>query len=82
MANYRGTQSDSPLWKHAKTSHGGSLEVSYSTKVDKWLNDPLTRHIKKALRIANCESNTQLNSKAKWHRPAIVRLVAEGGGWG
>jgi hypothetical protein len=82
MANYRGKQTDSPLWKHAQTAHGASLEVSYSMKVEKSFNDPLTRQVNEAVRIANCESTTQLNSKAEWHGPATVRLVAEGGGWG
>ena len=82
MANYRGKQTDSPLWKHALIAHGGSLDVSYSMKVEKCFKDPLTRQVNEAVRIANCESNIQLNSKAEWHGPATVRLVAEGGGWG
>jgi hypothetical protein len=82
MANYRGKQADSPLWKHAQMTHGGSMEVSYSMKVEKCFMDPLTRQVNEAVRIANCESTTQLNSKAEWHGPATVRLVAEGGGWG
>ena len=82
LANYRGKQADSPLWKHAQIAHGGSLEVSYSMKVEKCFFDPLTRQVNEAVRIANCESTTQLNSKAEWHGPATVRLVAEGGGWG
>ena len=81
IANYRGRQSDSPLWKHAQMVHGGSLEVSYSMKVEKCFSDPLTRQVNEAVRIANCDSATQLNSKAEWHGPATVRLVAEGGGW-
>jgi hypothetical protein len=82
MANYRGRQTDSPLWKHAQMAHGGSLAVSYSMKVEKCFSDPLTRQVNEAVRIANCDSATQLNSKAEWHGPATVRLVAEGGGWG
>jgi hypothetical protein len=81
MVNYRGDQSDSPLWKHAQMSHGGSLDVSYSMKIEGCLRYPLTRQVNKALRVANCMSATQLNSKAEWHGPATVRLVAEGGGW-
>ena len=60
--------------------HGGNMEVSYSMKVEKCFGDPLTCQINEAVRIANCNSATQLNSKAEWHGP--VRLVAEGGGWG
>ena len=82
MVNYRGRQADSPLWKHAQMVHGGSLEVSYSMKVEQCFTDPLTRQVNEAVRIANCDSVTQLNSKAEWHGPATVRLVAEGGGWG
>ena len=82
MANYRGKQSDSPLWKHAQMSHQGSVDVSYSMKVEASFRDPLTRQVNEAVRIANCKSATQLNSKAEWHGPATVRLVAEGGGWG
>jgi hypothetical protein len=82
MANYRGKQADSPLWKHAQMVHMGNMEVSYSMKVEKCFGDPLTRQVNKAVRIANCTSATQLNSKAEWHGPATVRLVAEGGGWG
>ena len=40
-----------------------------------------TRQVNEAVMIANCGSTTQLNSKAKWHGPATVRLVAEGVGW-
>ena len=58
------------------------MDVSYSMKVEKCFKDPLTRQVNEAVRIANCESNIQLNSKAEWHGPATVRLVAEGGGWG
>ena len=82
MANYMGRQSDSPLWKHSQMTHGGSLDVSYSMKVEGCFRDPLTRQVNEAVRIANCKSTTQLNSKAEWHGPATVRLVAEGGGWG
>jgi hypothetical protein len=81
MANYRGKQSDSPLWKHAQMSHQGRLDVSYSMKVEGCFRDPLTRQVDEAVRIANCKPATQLNSKAEWHGPATVRLVAEGGGW-
>ena len=28
MANYRGKQADSPLWKHAQMAHGGSIVAS------------------------------------------------------
>ena len=43
------------------------------------LFEPL-RQVNTAFRIANRESTTQLNSKAEWHGPATVRLVADGGG--
>ena len=82
MANYRGRQSDSPLWKHSQMSQWGSRDVSYSMKLEGCFRDPLTRQVNEAMRIANCKSTTQLNSKAEWHGPATVRLVAEGGGWG
>ena len=39
MVNYRGRQSDSPLWKHAQMVHGGSLEVSYSMKVEQCFSE-------------------------------------------
>ena len=78
MANYRGKQSDSPLWKHAQMSHQGRLDVSYSMKVEGCFRDS---QVNEAVRIANCKSATQLNSKAECHGPATVRLVAEGGGW-
>ena len=82
IANYRGKQKDSPLWKHAQMEHEGSLEVSFSMKVVKAFTDPLTRQVNEAVRIENCSARTQLNSKSEWHGPATVRLVAEGGGWG
>ena len=82
MANYQGKHPDSPLWKHAQMVHGGNTAVSYSMKVVKCFKDPLSRQINEAVRIANCNATTQLNSKTEWHGPATVRLVAEGGGWG
>jgi hypothetical protein len=50
MANYRGRQTDSPLWKHAQMAHGGSLEVSYSVKVEQCFSDLLTRQVKEAVK--------------------------------
>ena len=50
-------------------------------KIEGCFRDPLTCQVNEAVRIANCMSATQLNSKAEWHGPATVRLVAEGGGW-
>ena len=64
LAHYRGKHADSPLWKHAQMAHGGSLEVSYYMKVAKYLFDPFTCQVNKAVRIAKYGSNTQLNSKA------------------
>ena len=61
--------------------HGGNMYFSFSMKVSKQFTDPLTRQVNEAVRIANCESATQLNSKTEWHGTATVRLVAEGGGW-
>ena len=81
MAGYRGKHQDSPLWKHAQVAHGGSSTVSYSMRVVKSFKDPLTRQINEAVRISNCKSTTQLNSKTEWHGPATVRLVAVGGGY-
>ena len=40
------------------------------------------RILTEAERIANCDSATELNSKAEWHGPDTVRLVAEGGRFG
>ena len=82
MANYKGKQKDSPLWKHSQLEHGGSLQVNFSMKVVKAFTDPLSRQVNEAVRIENCSARTQLNSKSEWHGPATVRLVAEGGGWG
>ena len=82
MANYRGKQKDSSLWKHAQMEHEGSLEVNFSMKVVKAFIDPLTKQVNEAVRIENCSARTQLNSKSEWHGPATVRLVDEGGGWG
>ena len=82
VSNYRGKQSDSPLWKHSQMKHGSALDISYSMKVVKCFRDPLTRQVNEAVRISKCKANTQLNSKSEWHGPATVRLVAEGGGWG
>ena len=78
MANYRGKQTDSPLWKHAQLEHDGSLQVDFSMKVVKAFTDPLSRQVNEAVRIENCSARTQLNSKSEWHGPATVRLVAEG----
>ena len=82
VTNYKGRHPDSPLWKHDQMVHGGNGAVSFSMKVVKSFRDPLTRQINEAVRISNCSSTTQLNSKTEWHGPATVRLVAEGGGWG
>ena len=81
MANYRGKTNDSPLWKHSKHKHGGSLNLNFSMKVKKCFSDPLTRQVNESVRINRCEAEEQLNSKTEWHGPATVRLVAEGGGW-
>ena len=75
--NYKGKHTDSPLWKHAQIAHGGSMEVSYSMKVVRYCRDPLTRQVNEAVRISQCEAETQLNSKSEWHGPVTVRLVAE-----
>ena len=82
VANLRGKQKDSPLWKHSVLEHQGSLDVSYSMKVVKTFTDPLTRQVNEGVRIEHCSATIQLNSKSEWHGPATVRLVAEGGGWG
>ena len=58
------------------------MDVNDKLKIMLCFMDPLTRKVNEAVRIANCESTTQLNSKAEWHGSATVRLVAEGGGWG
>ena len=79
MANYRGRQSDSPLWKHAQMGHGGSLVVSYSMKMEQCFRDPLTRHVNEAVRIANCGSVTQINSKAEWHAQPQSGWLRRGG---
>ena len=69
LANYRGRQSDSPLWKHSQMSHGERLDVSYSMKVEGCFRGP---GMNKAVRISNCKSTIQLNHKAEWHGPATV----------
>ena len=64
MAHFKGKHTDSPLWKHAQMAHGGSLEVSNYMKVEQYLFVSLMCQVNKAVRIAKCESNTQLNFKA------------------
>jgi hypothetical protein len=58
----------------------GSMEVSYSMKVEKCFMDSLTRQVNEAVRIANCESTTQLKPKAEGHWPATGGLHKVGGG--
>ena len=81
ISNYRVKQTDSPLWKHAQMMHGSRTDVSFSMKVKKTFSDPLSRQVNESVRINNCDTKYQLNSKTEWHGPATVRLVAEGGGW-
>ena len=52
--------------------------LNFSIKVVESVRDPLACQINEAVRISNCTSETQLNSKTEWHGPATVRLVAEG----
>ena len=80
--DYRGMKSDSSLWKHAQLAHGGQLDVSYSMKSVKSLQDPLSRQVNEGVQIYGSPATTKLNSKCEWFGPATVRLVAEGGGWG
>ena len=66
----------------AQLAHVGRTDVSFSMKVEKIFRDPLTRQRDEVVRISNCTTRVQLNSKTEWHGPATVRLVAEGGGFG
>ena len=77
LARYHGRHEDSPLWKHAISHHGGSLDVGYSMNVVRTFREPLTRQVNEAVRMNRCEADVCLNSKSEWHSPVIVRLAID-----
>ena len=69
-----------PLWRHSKTFHEGSKEISwYQMKVIRSHRTPLVRQVDEGVEIAMCEATIVMNSKGEWNGSKLPRMVVERG---
>ena len=65
---------DNPLWKHCQIQHGGQ-KVRFKMICLKSFKTAFMRQINEGVRIACCEADICMNSKAEFHQPLIVRVT-------
>ena len=65
---------DNPLWKHCQIQHNG-LKVKFKMVCLKSFKTAFMRQINEGVRIACCEADICMNSKAEFHQPSIVRVT-------
>ena len=61
--------------KHQEDSHNG-VEAAFNMRVKDSFKDCLSRQIAEGVHIRSCE-NVVLNSKSKWHQPALWQVRSE-----
>ena len=66
---------DNPLWKHCEIQHNG-LKVKFKMICLKSFKTAFMRQVNEGVRIACCEADICMNSKAEFHQPSIVRVTS------
>ena len=75
VAGLEKEKDDNPLWKHCQLQHGGQ-QVKFRMVCLKSFKTAFMQQINEGVRIACCDANICMNSKAEFHQPSIVRVAA------
>ena len=75
LGDYREGAEDSHMSNHAKTEHGGRLDLKWKFSVIKTFQSSLTRQISEAVRIKTRGEDRVLNEKGVYNRCAIPEIA-------
>jgi hypothetical protein len=74
LAGLKNEKEDNPLWKHCQIQHMGQ-KVAFKMVCLKSFKTAFMRPVNEGVRIACCEADICMNSKAEFHQPSIVRVT-------
>ena len=74
LAGLKNEKEDNPLWKHCEIQHRGH-KFSFKMVCLKSFKTAFMRQVNEGVRIACCEADICMNSKAEFHQPSIVRVT-------
>ena len=74
LAGLNSEKDDNPLWKHCQIQHMGR-KVAFKMVCLKSFSTEFMRQINEGVRIAYCQADICMNSKAEFHQPSIVRVT-------
>ena len=74
MAGLSNEKDDNPLWKHCEIQHDGR-KVAFKMVCLRSFKTAYLRQVNEGVRIACCNADICMNSKAELHQPSIVRVT-------
>ena len=74
LAGLSSEKEDNPLWKHCQIQHSG-VKVAFKMICLKSFKTAFIRQVNEGVRIAYCNADICMNSKAEFHQPSIVRVT-------
>ena len=74
VAGLSNEKDDNPLWKHCEIQHNGR-KVAFKMVCLRSFKTAYLRQVNEGVRIACCNADICMNSKAEFHQPSIVRVT-------
>ena len=74
LAGLSSEKDDNPLWKHCEIQHNGQ-KVAFKMVCLRSFKTAYMRQVNEGVRIACCNADICMNSKAEFHQPSIIRVT-------